>query len=1307
MTIEDLLAVARIYLAPQHVAKIVDAYELARRGAHSPATYPVQHSLAIARLLAEMRIDVNGILAALLYPLTPGVAPDVVRTQFGEAVAAIITSITHFDALLEQATRDESPQEGVLPSLRPTLSFYKRYENSDVANKLLLAMAEEPYIVILKIADSLHKMRSLEKLTLQQQRSTVSEAHHIYVPLARRLGMELVHAELEDLVFEYLAPEKYVQLKREQEQELNRRQPFIDQVCQSLRKQLGRIGMHTSVYFLPKHLASILRKIENSARQQNGHASVEKVRDLVLFRVLVDYDHDCYLALGHIHALWRPKEGRIKDFIATPRINGYQSLHTTVFVADQLIAEIQVRTHDMERTANYGITNSWYLKDRAGRDIPPSSAWRLSYREMRSWIELLREWQHEQPQEDEAGGSDIFREQIFVFTPRGEVRYLPRGSTVLDMAYRIHTNLGDQCAGGRVIMNVDDSDRLVTRTVALDYQLKGGEIVDIATHPETYPSQEWLSFVRTDKARTFIKHYLKAHAQTMHTHNEHEFVNDPEQMSETSLQPFVEGAQVVKLASCCCPFPDEAIVGIPGTDGDLLVHCRDCRMLRPYYDKAQDVSGVLVSLDWQQIQPENYLVPITLVARDRGGLLRDVSAVIADANISVAEVRTSSTSSLQKTIITAILEIASTNEIAEQIEALFLRLREVVSVVSVERVREKNLPTTQDLGTYYWEMYRNTVHQTLIRQGVVDTSLFPGVPVMYVDQVLERYMQVHVEMNLEYQEQLHLLQLKSADSVQRLDSLLKRILQCMDDGTVEAHIVILERYINRILQVFSSSVGFGEVSSLNLDDFVAYSIDTRAVFESLILPRQLPILISFEVDMSDATIELLRHLLLMRKQTTESHVLVLLMFCDNQKLDQARRRVVQMFSRTFAYDIAIINHEDILALVSAREPERALRRLILAQVSLSAVSPYKAQGPTPTHLFFGREHEMREIVENAKTTSYALIGGRRIGKTSILKRLELESLPVAGFRALYHDCSYTGTEGELIQAVVTGNRRWFPAGTSASAFPSFASAIQSLAGEQPLVILLDEADKLIATDRATGYPVFNSLRALSNTGLCTFILSGERALHAELTNPYSPLYNFAGEMLIGRLDFMAVQELVIRPMKQLEILLVDEAEIVRRIWKFTSGHPSVVQSLCQRLITRLNKRQIRPLTVDDVEAVVAHHDFARKDFLSVYWERATILERLCSLIMVEDAHVRTLAAVHAALQRLNLAVTLNQVDEALENLVDLRNILQRTADGYEFAVTALPLVITKTGRPRDLIALNCETYRQNGDAELHRKRGTV
>ncbi len=1298
MTIEDLLAEARTYLAPQHVAKIVDAYDLARGGAGGPATHPVQHALAIARLLAEMRIDVNGILAALLYAATPGVALDAVRTQFGEAVAAIIAGVTQFDALAKQATHDEDSQNDVLPIFRSTPSFYKRYQNADAANKLLLSMAEEPYIVILKVADCLHKMRSLEKLSLQQQQMTVSDAHHIYVPLARRLGVELVHAELEDLVFSYLEPEKYAQLALSLQQEVARRQPFIDQVCRTLREQMGHASIHVEVGFHPKHLASVQRKLAKTA-QQSGRAAIERVQDLGLFRILVDYDHDCYLALGHVHSLWRPRDGRIKDFIATPRLNGYQSLHTTVSVSPQQSAEIQVRTQDMDRTANYGIANYWYLKDRMGKDSAASGGWRLSYREMRSWIELLREWQRDQPQGSvvSTATTDIFREQTFVFTPRGEVKYLPPGATILDMAYRIHTDLGEHCAGGRVITNVDDSDRLVTRPVTLDYQLKGGEIVDIIVSPDAHPVQEWTAFARTAGARLKIKRYLKAHEEIVHARNQHEGTRTI--VPESAAPSAREHIRLATLASCCCPFPDEPIVGVLASDSEFLVHCIDCRMLRSYYDIMQEVPSALVAVNWQQIQPERYLVPITILARDRGGLLRDVSAVIADANMDIAEVRTSTTSSLQKTMISATLEIVATGEITEQIEDLFLRLREVMSVVSVEREHERSLATAQDLGNYYWDMYHSVVRQALVRQGAVDASLFPGVPMTYVDQVLERYVQAHPETYLEHQENAHTLYLKRAEIVQRMDNLIVQVIQHIEDGTEDS--AACKRSISTIFQHLSFSVGFGEVSAQDLQGFMAFAIDTRVVFENLKISNQ--VLVSFEIEMSDASIEILRRLLLRR---TPARVVVLLLFCENHRLDQIKRRLAQTFSKTYAYDIAVINHEDILDVVSAREPERALRRVILSQVSLSAVSPYKSQGPTPTHLFFGREHELREIAENATTTSYVLIGGRRIGKTSMLQRLKDVNLPAADCHALFHDCAYTPTEHELIQAV-TNNRQWFPNGASPAAFPSFASVIQSLDTNMPPVILLDEADKLIEVDREIAYPIFNSLRALSNSGLCTFILSGEQAMHAELANPNSPLYNFANEMLIGRLDFHAVRELVIRPMKQLEILLQDEAEMVQRIWNFTSGHPSVVQSLCQRLIMRLHKRNLHSLTLDDVDAVASNYDFLRKDFLNVYWERATALERLCTLLMVADGNVRTLATTHAALQRLNLAVTLNQVDEALENLVDLRNILQRTAEGYEFAVTALPLVITKTGRPHDLIALNCETYRQNGDAELHRKRGIV
>ena len=236
-------------------------------------------------------------------------------------------------------------------------------------------------------------------------------------------------------------------------------------ICLALQEEMQKADIHAEIHPWQKHLASINRKLEQSGDE------LSQIHDLVSYRILVDTVQDCYLALGHIHALWRPKDGRIKDFIATPKLNGYQSLHTTVFCLDNQLAEIQIRTHEMQRIADYGIASYWYLKERG--------AARLSTREMIAWIEQLRVWQRELPQNAdefvEAVKGDIFQEQIFVFTPKGEVKDLPRGSTPLDLAYRIHTDIGDHCVGARIITNLDDGGRLVTRIVPLDYELKGGE----------------------------------------------------------------------------------------------------------------------------------------------------------------------------------------------------------------------------------------------------------------------------------------------------------------------------------------------------------------------------------------------------------------------------------------------------------------------------------------------------------------------------------------------------------------------------------------------------------------------------------------------------------------------------------------------------------------------------------------------------------------------------------------------------------------------------------------------------------------
>ncbi len=520
-SLEQLLAETRQYLTPQDMEKIQRAFELANR-AHmgtlrrSGEPY-IQHPLEVALLLADMRIDADSIVAALLHDVVEDTSftLDDLRKQFGTAVANIVDGVTKFDVLAgKPAPKITGTLDGRVPRLPADL---KRRQRAETVRKMLLAMAEDPRVVVLKLADRLHNMRTLGVMNPAQQQNTARETREIYAPLARRLGMVLVQAELEDLAFSYLEPEKYAMLAREVEAECRRRQPYVDRVCADLEEEMKRAGIHAEVQFWQKHLASINRKIQQSAGGIAGggveeeaveaRLQLSQIHDLISFRILVDSIQDCYLALGHIHSLWRPKDGRIKDFIATPKLNGYQSLHTTVFGLDNQLAEIQIRTHDMQQIADYGIASYWSLKEKKRAS--------LSYSEMLTWIEQLREWQRELPQNAdefvEAVKGDLFEEQIFVFTPRGEIKDLPRGSTPLDMAYRIHTDIGDHCAGARIVTNMGDSGRLVTRLVPLDYELKGGEIIEIVTDRTTHPTRDWLSFARTATARSKIRRYLKTY----------------------------------------------------------------------------------------------------------------------------------------------------------------------------------------------------------------------------------------------------------------------------------------------------------------------------------------------------------------------------------------------------------------------------------------------------------------------------------------------------------------------------------------------------------------------------------------------------------------------------------------------------------------------------------------------------------------------------------------------------------------------------------------------------------------------------
>ncbi|GCE18260.1 (p)ppGpp synthetase [Dictyobacter kobayashii] len=776
MTIQDLLDETQHYLTPEDMEKIQRAYDLANRahkGAVRRSGEPyIQHPLEVALLLAGMRIDADGIVSALLHDVVEDTEYSLedLSEQFGPAVANIVDGVTKFDTLAGNKPAKPSHDASGAPTkdvAAPPSLVDKRRIRTETVRKMLLAMAEDPRVVVVKLADRLHNMRTLSAMSPAQQQNTSRETSEIYAPLARRLGMSLVQADLEDLAFGYLEPEKYIQLARQVDEEVKRRQPFVNEVCRVLREEMQRAGIRADVLAWQKHLASINRKLEDVPSQLNG-SELSQIHDLISFRILVDSDYECYLALGHIHALWRPKDGRIKDFIATPKLNGYQSLHTTVFCLDNRLAEIQIRTYDMQRTADYGIASYWFLRERMGNadrdkergehnEATPGS-WRLSYREMVTWIEQLREWQRALPQGAdefvEAVKGDIFQEQIFVFTPQGEVKDLPRGSTPLDMAYRIHTDIGDHCAGARIITNTDDSGRLVTRLVPLDYELKGGEIVEIMVNRTVHPTRDWLSFARTAAARNKIRRYLKTYEREINMQLGHERLDfalktagyqagvdeqiegllrrfcteeptasttfkkyatiedvyvalgredllveqvldllqpqlpQPEALGgsegENSLYLHKDGdnALLIQLDRGCCPIPGDSIIGQLTPDQGVVVHRTDCDLLR----RNQELPTSLVEVNWRQLHPTSYLVAISLVAHDRSGLLRDVAAVVADAGINMVSVTSTTNPSSQKAVITATLEILpAEGELLDQMERILRRLRQVKTVVSVER----------------------------------------------------------------------------------------------------------------------------------------------------------------------------------------------------------------------------------------------------------------------------------------------------------------------------------------------------------------------------------------------------------------------------------------------------------------------------------------------------------------------------------------------------------------------------------------------------------------------------------------------
>src|SRR5258707_8697812 len=513
-TVTTLLDTINQYMGAAEIEQVTQALHLAQESSgvvhdHREASLQtlrlisrLEHGLAVATILAEMHIDAVGVAAGVVFEAVAAdlLALEQVESVLGSPVGRVVGSMLRLNILerKKQASAHfaavpggevDSSRDQKKRRIREAL----RRQQAETVRKMFIGMADDPRVVLLKLAYRLHAMRILsqqirqssgQRTDRQEALTMAQETREIYAPLAGRLGMSRVESELEDLAFEILEPDKYAWALSQVEMESKQWRSYVERVCDILRKEMATIGLKAEVSGRVKHLYSFYKKLQRNAWEYGQGEDLAtaldagQIHDLVAFRILVESTPDCYLALGHVHRLWKPKEGRIKDFIANPKPNGYQALHTTVFCLDDQLVEIQIRTFGMHEMAEYGVAMHWHYKDVGDRASG-------SARELLAWLRQLAEWQRElrsatanDAEFVEAVKDEIFQEQIFVFTPKGEVKDLPVGSTPVDFAYRVHTKIGDRCAGARIITESGsgDGERLVTRIVPLGYELKSGEV---------------------------------------------------------------------------------------------------------------------------------------------------------------------------------------------------------------------------------------------------------------------------------------------------------------------------------------------------------------------------------------------------------------------------------------------------------------------------------------------------------------------------------------------------------------------------------------------------------------------------------------------------------------------------------------------------------------------------------------------------------------------------------------------------------------------------------------------------------------
>jgi GTP pyrophosphokinase len=707
ITIDTIVARLRTYMPDGDSDLVRRAYVfacIAHQGQMRESGEPyITHPVEVSRILLDLHMDDCAVAAALLHDVaedTDATLEDI-EQEFGEEIASLVNGVTKL-SVLESQSKEEA--------------------QACTYRKMFIAMADDPRVVLIKLADRVHNMRTIGARPPQKQRKVARETLEIYAPLAHRLGIWRIKSELEDRAFKSLSPERYHEIARQLMLRRDAREHIILRLIARLEEELEREGIQADISGRPKHIYSIHRKMERKG------VGLDQIYDLLAVRVIVNDVSECYRVLGIVHSIWTPVLTEFDDYIAVPKESMYRSLHTTVIIPDGTPCEVQIRTYEMHAIAEHGIAAHWRYKEGIGSRESNTFEAKLA------WLRGLIGWRREMTDAREfieSLKSDEFEEQVYVFSPKGKIIDLPIGSTPVDFAYRIHSEVGQSCTGAKVN----------GRMVSLDYQLKSGEIVTILTSRQSRgPSRDWLNFVKTSNARSHIKRYFRrlqrgenitagrhllekemkrlgmsvsfdevvsvidvgsveelfaligsgettARAvvqkvlalEEAHYHDDLSHIpqfSHPSDTDTSGIRVCGTGNVLTRIAMCCNPVPGEPIVGYVTQGRGVSVHRADCRMIL-----KNGIQDRLVDVSWGDSDPRGYPVPIYIESWDRVGLWRDISAMVADAGINIEQLQQVRSRRDGHVVLTMQLKIQSIRQLSEVLD----RINRIPNVIEVRR----------------------------------------------------------------------------------------------------------------------------------------------------------------------------------------------------------------------------------------------------------------------------------------------------------------------------------------------------------------------------------------------------------------------------------------------------------------------------------------------------------------------------------------------------------------------------------------------------------------------------------------------